>query len=266
VGKSTVLPNQVLVSDDSDNGQITEELVARFPFATYQRGPRTGLGANRNTCVERVTSTRIVFIDDDVIIPPDFISSVLEICQAHSGSELPPIISGIEFKRSGNESLRIEPHNPDFWGFQKLPPKGWYSAIVINATVFPSELFLKARFDPHLKYGSEEVDMARHAVSLGYRIFLEPSLFVHHYPSEINRGEYQNLVDASRMYSTAKAYLRYQRKPMKAFCYVMLAPVKELFSKARRTGFHGARGAIRATYIAAQYSIDALANSDSLYM
>jgi glycosyltransferase involved in cell wall biosynthesis len=258
VSQSTTMPFQIIVSDDSDHPEKTLEVVRAFPFASYQRGPKKGLGANRNACLDRVTGRHVMFIDDDVLLPADFVSSASAICETYSRKVPLPIITGIEFKHIGDQAMRVEPSNPDFWGFQKISPKGFYSAIVINATIFPSDLFSNVRFDNLLKYGSEERDVACHAVARGFEIIFEPSLFVHHYPSTINRDEYASLVDASRLYATAKAYWCYQRNPLKTLTYVLLAPPKELFAKTRRFGIPGIKSAILSTATACRYAISAI--------
>jgi glycosyltransferase involved in cell wall biosynthesis len=257
ISQSATRPAQLIISDDGDEGQSVENIVQEFDFAIYQRGPRKGLGANRNSCLASATSSHVLFIDDDVVLPADFVELAAAIYHKHSERVPLPIISGIEFKHVGEQVIRVEPHNPDFWGFQRVPPNHLLGALVINATIFPSQLFQEAMFDSRLRYGSEEVDMARHALSLGYQILLEPSLFVHHYPSEVNRDEYKTLVDASRLYATAKAYWLYQRKPIKTLLYILLAPPKELFAKARRSGMPGVISALRSMVTAYGYAMSA---------
>jgi hypothetical protein len=159
----------------------------------------------------------------------------------------------MEYKRTRGGVIRVTPLNADFWGFQRLTPEEQYRAIVINAAVFPRALFDLALFDSKLRYGSEEIDMARHATALGYRIVFDASLRVDHYPSEINRAEYAPFIDASRMYATAKDYWYYQRKPFKALAYALLAPPKLVLSNALRKGWTGMASAVLAARTAFRY-------------
>ena len=247
------MPDQVIVSDDGDDDNTVEKVAASFSFVDYQRGPRIGLGANRNACIASVTSNLVSFIDDDVILSPTFVEDAIRVCRRLANSETLFIVTGIEYKHTSAGVNRIEPGNPDFWGYQRLAPRGTFKAIVINSAVFPARLFTSALFDPQLKYGSEEIDMARHAISLGYKIFFEPALHVDHYPSEINRGEYASFIDASRMYATAKNYWNYQQSFSMTLFYALFAPPKLVFSLGRRHGLSGVKTAIYATIKAYQY-------------
>jgi glycosyltransferase involved in cell wall biosynthesis len=252
---SSQLPAQVIVSDDGVDGRTAEGVVAEFSFVKYQRGPRVGLGANRNACLALVKSAFVCFIDDDVVLPASFLPLAHNLCRTNAAKINPPLVSGIEFKQSvpGENPIRVEPHNADFWGYQRVPPVGNLKAMVINAGIFPTELFSKAQFDSLLWYGSEEIDMIRHAYALGYRVVFEPELWVSHYPSPVNRAEYTGFVDASRMYSTAKNYLCYQKDLFRFSLFCVLAPLKLVLALTRRSGFRGFSGALHAIALAAQY-------------
>ncbi len=249
-------PHQVIVSDDGEDDRTARELVSEFPFAEYQRGPRLGLGANRNACIASATGRFISFIDDDVTVPSSYVANAFRATDLQGGDgQSRTIVTGIEFNHSHGMAERVEPNNADFWGYQKIRPSGIYRSIVINSTVFPATLFGDALFDPQLRYGSDEIDMARHAVSLGYTIAFAPDLSVDHWPSPINRGEYVALVDASRMYATAKSYLLYEKNQPKAIVFVLLAPLKLAFGMVRRHGVQGIARSSTATLTACRYAI-----------
>src|SRR4051794_23852629 len=69
-----VQPDEVLVSDDSDDGSDNEAIAARYPV-TYVAGPRQGLALNRVQCVAATSSrhSHILFIDDDVTLPAEYL-------------------------------------------------------------------------------------------------------------------------------------------------------------------------------------------------
>jgi glycosyltransferase involved in cell wall biosynthesis len=254
IADSGDVPDQVIVSDDGQEGRTVETVVAKFPFASYQRGPRIGLGSNRNACLRAVRTAFVCFIDDDVVLPPSFISIAYQICRANAPRNPQPVVSGLEFKHiPGQGRIRIEPHNADFWGFQRVKPGGDLKAMVINAGIFPMALFRKAQFDPRLRYGSEEIDMIRHAYSLGYRVEFHPELWVDHHPSEINRDEYRDVVDASRMYATAKDYWQYQHSVTRFLLFCLLAPPKLVLALTRRQGLRGLVAAFSALRLAVKY-------------
>ncbi|HEY9832558.1 MAG TPA: glycosyltransferase, partial [Stenomitos sp.] len=53
VFQSVEQPDEVIVSDDSPNSEPIQAIVAKYPGAVYQHGPRRGLGPNRNACIRR---------------------------------------------------------------------------------------------------------------------------------------------------------------------------------------------------------------------
>jgi GT2 family glycosyltransferase len=247
--RGSELPDQVIVSDDSPDEREGRLVAEAFPHVTYQVGPRCGLGPNRNACLDRVTATHVLFVDDDVVLPESCIATARRVA-----GDARTIVTGYERKHIGGEAHLVTPHNADFLGFQRVPPDGDHRSIVINATVFPRGLFDEARFDEKLRYGTEEVDVARHAVALGYAIRVAPDLQVDHHPSPANRGEYERYVDASRLYGTLKSYWRYERSVAKATAYAAVAPLHLVTAGLRRRGPAGASSALRAVGLAARYT------------
>jgi glycosyltransferase involved in cell wall biosynthesis len=99
VAAGTRLPDQVIVSDDSDDNNTSQTLVSRYPFVLYQRGPRTGLGANRNACIAAVTSTHVSFIDDDVTLPESFVEDAFRLLTVCDRAQA--FVAGSVYRRSG---------------------------------------------------------------------------------------------------------------------------------------------------------------------
>ena len=257
VFQSVEKPDEVIVSDDSPDPQPTKTAVAKYPGVVYQPGPRRGLSPNRNACIRRASGSHIIFIDDDVCVPPEFFA----VARALIASEPEKIITGYEINHGGGgrwqgEVRKVTPNNTDFWGLQRAPVEKEYCAIVINSTIFPRRLFKEALFDENLRYGSEEIDMAMHATSLGYRIIYQDSLYVNHYPSSVNREHYQRFVHASRLYATTKAYLDYERSLLKTLAYVVLAPLQLAGSFVKKGDLAGIWQAYQATALAARYFLN----------
>jgi GT2 family glycosyltransferase len=258
VFQSQTPPEEVIVSDDSFDSEPTKTVVANYPGAIYQQGPQRGLGPNRNACIKRATGSHIMFIDDDVCVPPNCFTIARQLI---STCEPKTIITGHEMNHGGGgrwegEVRKVIPKYPDFWGLQKLPTQNeQYRSFVMNATLFPRSLFDRALFDENLRYGCDEIDMARHAKSLGYQIVYQDNLYVNHYPSPINREHYKRFVQASRLYATAKAYWRYERSPSKTIAYLLLAPLQLAGSSAKKGDFKGVWDACRSTVLAYQYFV-----------
>ena len=254
VFQSVDKPDEVIVSDDSPDPHPTELVVAKYPQVVYQPGPRRGLAPNRNACIRRATSSHIIFIDDDVCVPSEFFRVARELLVAKPEK----IITGYEMNHGGGgrwegEVRKVTPNNADFWGLHRAPVDKGYRSIVINSTIFPRSLFAKALFDENLRYGSEEIDMAMHATSVGYSIEYQDNLYVNHYPSPINREHYQQFIHASRLYAMTKAYLDYERSLPKTLAYVILAPLQLAGSFAKRGDLPGIWSAYQSTALAARY-------------
>ena len=246
---STLTPSQIIVSDDSDEAQAAQtcSVCASFSGVTYLRGPRRGLGANRNNCLNHLVSEiqAIAFIDDDVVLRPDFLSKAIEASDARQPKT---IVTGGEYK---NGTL-VTPHNCSFWGHQEVEPRGMddYHAIVINTTLFPRQLFGMARFDEALRYGSEEIDICAQAEALSYSVRYLPGLCNDHHPSPVNREEYSHFIDASRLYSTYKRYYWLEGRKIKAMVFASLAPWHLIASLCKTGKVRTLPAAFASVYVA----------------
>ncbi len=260
VFQNNEIPDEIIVSDDSPDGRANQEVIAKYLGVIYQEGPHRGLGANRNACITSAQCGYLIFIDDDVRVPPDFFAIAKRLI---ASSDSKTIITGYEINYGGGGRWeghvhKVMPQNPDFWGFQQVPISKNFGAIVINSTIFPQCLFQEAFFDEHLRYGSEEIDMAQHAISLGYRIVYEDCFYVEHYPSPINRDHYHQFIDASRLYATAKAYWQYERSPLKTLAYILLAPLQLAGSAVRRGNISALLSAFQSTVLAGSYLLSSI--------
>ncbi len=252
VMRSLVAPAQIIVSDDSDEAQAaqTQNFCASIASVTYVRGPKRGLSANRNCCLQNLDAEieAVAYIDDDVLIRPEFLG---EAAEALSQSAVKTIVTGSENKAG----VIVTPHNCSFWGHQEVKPRDEndYHAIVINTTLFPRTLFQEAHFDEALRYGSEEADMCAQAEALGYNVRFFQRMTNDHYPSPVNRSEYSRFVEASRLYSTYKRYRWLERKVRKANMFALLAPVYLMASLVKARKFRHLASAFVSLKIALQY-------------
>jgi glycosyltransferase involved in cell wall biosynthesis len=208
-----------------------------FPEVTFLEGPRKGLGANRNNALTRVTGTHILFIDDDVVIAPDFLTKTIRFLQEIGNDDA--IVTGVQFE-NGNEI--ITPHKPNFLGFQSVNYKDGEAlkSIVINSTVFPSSLFRRIHFDESIIYGYEELDIASQAIyHANCRIYYLPLVGNDHHPSKINRDFYAPFEDASRVFVTYKCYRMLQRRWIKAVSFLLIAYAHNFLASIKRRKARG---------------------------
>jgi len=254
VAASSVQPARIVVSDDSDDDvrAQTAEVCREFARVTHVTGPRRGLSANRNNCLTRVPADvdLVLFVDDDVVVPREFVGAAME---AFLRAPERTVVTGFEYR----DGVRVLPHNPSFWGHQEKPPtgEGDLHAICINATAFPRSLFDLIRFDELLRYGSDEIDICVRAENAGFRVLFDPALFVYHERSPVNRDEYVEFQDASRLYATYKRYRWVEGRPVKATLYALLAPAHVVASAAvRRRRLRDVFVALRAVAKARRYA------------
>ncbi|WDL95260.1 glycosyltransferase family 2 protein [Alicyclobacillus sp. ALC3] len=245
--------HQVVVSDDSTSDETCDIVKNAACAVQYVRGPKRGLGANRNHALRVVTGTHILFVDDDVFVESEFVPNIIrhyEGVAAHKRQSV--IVTGLENK----QGELIVPHEQSFLGFQKKAygESTKLRTIVINSTVFPAEVFAILQFDEQLVYGYDEVDIATRASYTGFEIELCPTAINSHYPSELNRSAYRPYIHASRLYVTFKRYWYSERRPIKALLFVPVAVSHLLTASLLHHGIAGATSAARTIGLALSYS------------
>jgi GT2 family glycosyltransferase len=227
--------HQIVVADDSDGGE-TERLVrAQGAEIAYVRGPRTGLGANRNAAIEAADGDFLLFLDDDAVLGESFLATM----EAKLGT-VPPsqrrrtILAGTEL----NRGRTVVPNEQDLLGFQSRPYRRGEAlrTVVINAALFPRELFDRVRFDPRLKYGLDEVDLTTQAVACGYRIVPCFEASNSHFPSALGRESYGEAAIAARLYVTLKRRRFTEGSRLRAWAGFGLAAAHAYLAACRRFG------------------------------
>lgn len=230
------LVTEVLVSaDDTDRetDDVVEELLAVDERVTFLRGPRRGLAANRNTCIAACRSDYLLFLDDDARLAPGFVKAAARLAQGDQ------IVTGWEDKAG----QKVEPHHPDFFGFQRLIPKGELRAIVINATLFPTSFLRRRPFDEFYTYGSEEIDIAQAARTEGTRIIQIDAGNAHLHSAEGREGQ-QEAATRSRLYFSIRRYRAYDRSRPRLLLYLFTGPAHALLVTFRSRGSTRRRNAL----------------------
>lgn len=252
IEQSTVPVAQVVVSDDSQPGDRRSEalVAAEFPHVRYVEGPRVGLGANRNRAIQEATTDYVLFLDDDAELAPTFIEEMASFSRER-GLGLTDVVSGLE-RKSGT---LVIPQDQGFLGFQDQPygPGDPMNTVVINATLFPRNLFSRVTFDEQLVYGCDEVDLTTRARHAGYRVSLNRDAVNPHHHTDAGREYYRPYIDASRLYVTFKRYWQTDRAWGKAALFAVVGPAHLLASNFRRDGPQGVGAWLRSVRTAATY-------------
>ena len=132
----------------------------------------------------------------------------------------------------------VVPNEQSLLGFQSRPYRQGEAlrTVVINAALFPRELFDRVRFDPRLKYGLDEVDLTTQAVACGYRIVpcFEASNL--HFPSALGREGYGEAAIAARLYVTLKRRRYTESSRLRGWAGFGLAAAHAYLAACRRYG------------------------------
>ena len=242
ISQSSIVPGQIVVSDDSDDDRV-KEVVTGHPLAiTYTRGPRSGLGANRNHAISLATGQYLLFLDDDGYIGRTFLSTIVtHLLSLTPETRARTIMAGVEVKNGES----VVPHDLGFLGFQSrlYRPGQPLRTFVINAALFPRALFDRVSFDPNLVYGYDEVDIATHAIKSGFTI--EPCFDAVncHYPSTVGRDEYRSYTQASRLYVTLKRRHFIEERPLYGWIGFIVAVGHVYLTSLRYGGLDSLRDA-----------------------
>jgi len=234
-GKSSIPLREIIVSDDSTDTRTRDLVLSQFPHVKFLEGPRKGLGPNRNNAIGAVTADWILFLDDDARISVDFLEKMAPLVEAGRGGKF--VYSGLEVVRGE----KIIPKDLDFLGFQvrSYGPDDPINTLVINATLFPAALCKELLFDPCLIYGYDEVDIALRARAAGWMIKLCPEAINFHYPSDAGRENYKAETDVSRILVIFKHYYNGQKKPFKAYVFLVISLIHNLAHHWKAGGLRG---------------------------
>lgn len=234
---TSVPPDDILVSDDSSDGQraANRAIVARHPAVRYTEGPRVGLGANENHLVSQLLPEAewVVFTGDDARLSPTFGEEMRAAIQRHAPSRR--IATGTE-RRNGE---LVRPSGMSFFGFQRVPhpsyePGAPADGIVVQATAFPVADLRAVRWLEVTPYGYDEVDMTYKMRKLGWKFVFEPGITLDHHQSPEGRDDYPEPVLIARMYVRLRTFSVYERRPLKLLAYAVLAPAQLAFAQVRR--------------------------------
>ena len=261
LAESTVPIDQIVVSDDGDDASTRCVCDGAPVPVEYVLGPQRGLGPNRRRALREARGDYVLFLDDDCILSSTFLELAtrhMKTAEAVHGQGS-VIISGSEIRRGHV----VVAHEQSFLGFQGRPyaPGETVRTIVMNAALFPAHLFDSIEFDPQLRYGLDEVDVATRAVAAGFRIVNVPEAQNDHRPSPMGREDYDEAVEAARLYITAKRYAVVEKRRARALAFAVSAPVHLFLSRIKRHGLRRGSGTALRIFLDA---VDKLAHAGTV--
>lgn len=151
---------------------------------------RANISAAKNRAVDLASGELLLFINDDTMVEPDFVSYHLA---AHASLAEPAMVLGhSEWRRHADETVfeRLIAETSLVFFYHRMQPRRWYGfrhAWNLNLSV-PRALAFAERFDERFHYTFEDMEWAyRLEVNHGCRVWYEPaarSLHDHRYTIE----------------------------------------------------------------------------------
>jgi GT2 family glycosyltransferase len=212
---------EIVVVDNHPESGLTPPVVAQFPGVRLVMERRGGLSYARNAGIAATSGAIVVSTDDDVIVPPHWIETLVapfrdpEVMVV-TGHVLPTDLSTPAqrlFEAYGGLGRGLDGYTVDktwFWKFRGAVPT-WALGGTANAA-FRASIFAHPQIgllDEALGAGtptgcSEDTDLFYRVLRAGYRIAYEPQAFVWH--------RHRRDIDALRrqIYAYAKGHVAYQ--------------------------------------------------------
>jgi GT2 family glycosyltransferase len=217
----------VLVDDGStdETPRAIEEARLRASCSfTVIRQPNSGLAAGRNAGIAHANGERIIFIDDDVLLLPNFVQEHL---RTHASHPLAIVRGG---------AINVE-HLDD------LPPPIWsvkdYSGNFFwttNVSVPLGTIRAIGGFDESFaEYGWEDIDVGLRLRSRGVRAVFNPKALVYHYKPRLQRRSVDAMV--GRACAQARTAVRLVRihPHWRAYLATGVNPLQRRFHAMLRT-------------------------------
>ena len=171
---------EVVIVDQSDSvpPQVAEALKLLGDQASHYRVTFRGLPSARNFGWQFAKHERLIFVDDDVRIPPDFVTRHLD---ALSTPGVGIVAGGFDEPKRGHDA---GPDTGRFFRHTCNPHRGFAAtgrfevdhAQGCNFSTFKSVLQRVGGFDEKLNYGAalyEDLDFSLRAATAGYKVLFD---------------------------------------------------------------------------------------------
>lgn len=163
----------VLVNDGSsdDTPSVIERVRTRATCRfTVVNQPNSGLAKGRNAGIARAVGERIIFIDDDVLVLPNFVAEHLRAGDAHPAA----IVRGGAIEVESFDDLP-----PPVWGLRNYSGNYfWTTNVSVPLATLRSAGGFNAAFS---EYGWEDIELGLRLRARGVRAVFNPKALAYHY-------------------------------------------------------------------------------------
>jgi len=172
IREQTRAPNQIIVVDNASTDGTPEMVIAEFPEVELIKMPNSAYGACEtfNIGFASAWGEFVGILDDDVILPPDFVEKMLEEFAAEPPSTvlLSPKV--------------IEPEMPEAYKNSEALNKPRYMSTFrgCGSMAKNKELREAEYYDERFFIFGNERDLTTRFLNLGYRVKMVPSIEVFH--------------------------------------------------------------------------------------
>ena len=203
----TRLPEEIIIVDDgeADAAALKQRVAHKAPGVVlryHRKDGEPGLTASRNIAIRMAQGDVVFFLDDDVVLEPEYVAAMMEIHENDASGEIGGVggvitNAPVSFGEMLSSLVSLTPR----WGHGKVFPCGInqvnYGAVKTvqdvqwlsgGVTSYRREVFERFTFHEGFRgYGSMEDVEFSHRVSKAYRLVATPAARLAHYHTEVQR-------------------------------------------------------------------------------
>ena len=202
--EAAAFPCEIVVVDNAPSSSSTREVVSSHPVR-YVVEPHKGLGAARNCGVAHSAGTVVLFVDDDVEVPPEWVTTMSAPILAGTCD----LVAGAVVPGPGRLQDWMGPH---FRASLTIAPQDGEPSHLIGASfAVHGRVFKSVKFDPRLGAGSaygsaEDVFFYEQAKEAGYRVLgCSGAPAVHNF--DLARMRYEALCRTAKGVGRSEAFI-----------------------------------------------------------